>query len=61
MWKFAFMAVIWSIWKEMNAICFDGCASPVERMVDRAKFLVPSVVSVLSIFKGFSVDLFILR
>lgn len=55
------MVVMWSIWKERNAICFDACASPLERMMDRAKFLMPSVVSVLSIFKGFSMDLFIFR
>lgn len=40
MWRFTFMAGISSFWK--NALCFDGCVSPVQVAVDRAKFLVAS-------------------
>lgn len=55
------MVVIWSIWKERNTRCFDGITYPMQRLVDKAKFLVASWVLVLPIFRGFSMNLLIFR
>lgn len=57
MWSSPFLAVIWSLWRERNARCFERSSSQVQVLVDIARFLVASWVLVLPQFRGFSYDL----
>lgn len=57
MWKFSFLAVIWSLWKERNLRCFKGRSYHWQALVDRAKFSMASWVLLLPLLRGFSLDL----
>lgn len=35
MWKFSFLAVFWSLWKEMKLQCFEGRSSHWQALVDK--------------------------
>ena len=56
MWWLSFLAVIWTIWKEINLRCFEGISVSESNMLEKLKFLVASWVSILPSFKGFSLD-----
>ena len=56
MWKTSFLAVIWTLWKERNSMCFKGLSSSKEAMAFKVKYLVASWVFVLPNFLGYSID-----
>lgn len=56
MWKSSFMAVKFTLWKERNSRCFNRVSSSKEAIAFKVEFLVASWVSVLPIFRGYSID-----
>ena len=38
LWRLSFLAVLWTIWKERNSMCFEGVASSVNCLVEKTKF-----------------------
>ena len=60
LWRSSFRAVLWSIWNERNAQCFDDNQSSLESLVDRLKFTIAPWVSILPRFRDIPFD-FIVR
>ena len=56
MWKLQFLAVIWTVWKERNAMCFEGIVSDVNSVSDKIKLSVAFWVSTNPLFHGISLD-----
>lgn len=52
MWWFSFVVVIWHIWKERNTRCFEARSSSMDSLLEKAKFTIARLVSVLP-FKGY--------
>lgn len=61
MWHLSFMAGTWSLWKERNVRCFDGCSSLLQVAVERAKFWVASWASVLPFSTSIPIDLILFK
>lgn len=51
--KAFFMAIIWAIWKERNALCFEGTASHCAILAEKVKIY---MVTILPQFQGISVS-----
>ena len=45
MWKILFFAIIWLLWKEGNARCFEGLQSSIDSVMEKIKFIVAYWVS----------------
>lgn len=60
LWRAAFLAVIWIIWKERNLCCFEGKCLNIEVLLDKIKFTVASWGSILPQFKGIPINLILL-
>lgn len=56
MWNLSFLAIIWLLWKERNARCFEGVESSTESLIIEKKFLVANWASVNTLFHGLPVD-----
>lgn len=56
MWKLAFLAAIWTIWKESNARCFEGKSSDDLVLREKVKLLVAHWVTPLPYFNGILVN-----
>ena len=56
MWKLTFLAVIWHIWKERNARCFEGASTNGDSICGKIKISVAQWVSINPIFKYYNVD-----
>eukprot|EP00268_Persea_americana_P040117 TRINITY_DN3976_c4_g2_i1.p1 TRINITY_DN3976_c4_g2~~TRINITY_DN3976_c4_g2_i1.p1 ORF type:complete len:127 (+),score=21.23 TRINITY_DN3976_c4_g2_i1:3-383(+) len=56
MWKLSFLAVIWHIWEERNARCFEGVETNGESICGKIKFAVAQWVSINPIFRDYSVE-----
>eukprot|EP00268_Persea_americana_P041537 TRINITY_DN4143_c1_g1_i4.p1 TRINITY_DN4143_c1_g1~~TRINITY_DN4143_c1_g1_i4.p1 ORF type:complete len:133 (-),score=13.21 TRINITY_DN4143_c1_g1_i4:185-583(-) len=56
LWKLSFLSVIWHIWKERNARCFEGTKSQEEILCDKIKFSVAQRVKINPMFKDFPTD-----
>lgn len=52
MWKIAFPIVIWCIWRERNARCFEGVAANGESMIEKIKDFVACWASSNRLFHG---------
>ena len=51
LWKLLFLSVIWHIWEDRNARCFEGTKSKEEILCDKIKFSVAQWVKTNPIFK----------
>lgn len=56
MWRVAFLAVIWSIWKEWNARCFEGVAVNSESLIGKIMFTIAYWMSINRLFHGYTLD-----
>ena len=56
MWNLSFLAVIWHIWRERNARCFEGAATNGEPIGGKIKFYVAQWVLINPMFRDYSVD-----
>ena len=55
MWKLTFLAVIWHIWKERNARCFEGAGTNENSICGKIKFFVAQRVAINPIFRDYTV------
>lgn len=53
MWRASFLALVWIVWKERNARCFEGRSSKEQVLEEKLKFTVASWMKVLPLFKAF--------
>ena len=56
MWKLSFLAVIWTVWKERNAKCFEGIVSSVNLVSDKIMLSIAFWVSANPLFHGISLE-----
>lgn len=61
MWRASFVAVMWIIWKERNARCFENSALAVDALVDNLKFSMASWMVANPHFYGYAIDQIILN
>lgn len=59
MCRTAFLAVLWTIWRERNSRCFANLACHGETLPDRLKMIIALWVSIHPIFRGISMDLIV--
>ena len=56
LWRTAFPALLWIIWKERNSRCFEDSSTSAEDLAYKLKFTIASLVSILPQFHGISID-----
>lgn len=61
MWRLSFFAIIWAVWKDRNKRCFEGVSFNVVDIVEKARFIMASWVSILPSFSGLSMDMIMLN